>query len=64
MQIRILQNESLEDAENLLPPETIAQEHAATRRHWDLRFELNNTLKIWALPKTPPQKIGEKRLAV
>ena len=45
-------------------PVYVIQEHAATRLHWDLRFEMNDTLKSWALPKEPPQKIGEKRLAV
>ena len=33
------------------------------RLHWDLRFEVNNTLKSWALPKGVP-KGNEKRLAV
>jgi DNA ligase D-like protein (predicted 3'-phosphoesterase) len=42
----------------------VIQEHHASRLHWDLRFEMDDTLKSWALPKEPPQKIGEKRLAV
>ena len=45
-------------------PVYVIQEHHATRLHWDLRLEFENSLKSWALPKTPPQKIGEKRLAV
>jgi DNA ligase D-like protein (predicted 3'-phosphoesterase) len=45
-------------------PVYVIQEHNATRLHWDLRFEIDKTLKSWALPKDPPQKIGEKRLAV
>jgi bifunctional non-homologous end joining protein LigD len=48
----------------LARPVYVIQEHHATRLHWDLRFEFNNTLKSWALPKILPQKIGEKRLAV
>jgi DNA ligase D-like protein (predicted 3'-phosphoesterase) len=45
-------------------PVYVIQEHHASRLHWDLRFEMDKTLKSWALPKIPPQKIGEKRLAV
>jgi len=48
----------------LARPVYVIQEHNATRLHWDLRFEIDNSLKSWALPKIPPQKIGEKRLAV
>jgi DNA ligase D-like protein (predicted 3'-phosphoesterase) len=33
-------------------------------RHWDLRFEFDGVLKSWALPKIPPTKEGEKRLAI
>lgn len=52
------------DKNKLLRPVYVIQEHHATRLHWDLRFEIDNTLKSWALPKIPPIKIGEKRLAV
>ena len=48
---------------NLKRPVYVIQEHHATRLHWDLRFEINNTLKSWALPKGVP-KGSEKRLAV
>jgi len=48
---------------NLKRPVYIIQEHHATRLHWDLRFEINGTLKSWALPKGVP-KGNEKRLAV
>jgi DNA ligase D-like protein (predicted 3'-phosphoesterase) len=44
-------------------PVYVIQEHHATRLHWDLRFEMNGTLKSWALPKGVP-KGNEKRLAV
>lgn len=49
---------------NLERPVYVIQEHHATRVHWDLRLEINDTLKSWALPKTPLEKEGEKRLAV
>ena len=52
------------DQGELKRPAYVIQEHHASRLHWDLRFEIENTLKSWALPKEPPQKIGEKRLAV
>lgn len=52
------------DRTKLERPVYVIQEHAATRLHWDLRFEIDDTLKSWALPKEPPQKVGEKRLAV
>src|SRR2546426_3127236 len=48
----------------LARPVYVIQEHHAKRLHWDLRFEIDNTLKSWALPKIPPQKDGEKRLAI
>jgi DNA ligase D-like protein (predicted 3'-phosphoesterase) len=44
-------------------PVYVIQEHHAKRLHWDLRFEINGTLKSWALPKGVP-KSNEKRLAV
>ena len=49
---------------DLQRPVYVIQEHYAKRLHWDLRFEVDDTLKSWALPKNPPQKEGEKRLAV
>jgi DNA ligase D-like protein (predicted 3'-phosphoesterase) len=44
-------------------PVYVIQEHHAKRLHWDLRFEINGSLKSWALPKGVP-KASEKRLAV
>lgn len=52
------------DHSKLDRPVYVIQEHHASKLHWDLRFEVNNSLKSWALPKEPPQKIGEKRLAI
>lgn len=45
-------------------PVYVIQEHHAKRLHWDLRFEVDDTLKSWALPRNPLLKEGEKRLAV
>jgi len=52
------------EVKKLQRPVYVIQEHHATRLHWDLRFEIDDTLKSWALPKNPPQDEGEKRLAV
>ena len=42
----------------------VIQKHQATRLHWDLRLERDGVLKSWAVPKEPPTKPGERRLAV
>ena len=49
---------------SLQRPVYVIQEHHATRLHWDLRFEEDNVLKSWALPKHPPETEDEKRLAI
>lgn len=52
------------DKQDLVRPVYVIQEHHAKRLHWDLRFEIVDVLKSWALPKPPPQKEGERRLAI
>lgn len=52
------------DKKKIARPVYVIQEHHAKRLHWDLRFEFDGVLKSWTLPKIPPQKEGEKRLAV
>src|SRR3989440_9676826 len=42
----------------------IIQKHDARRLHYDLRLQMEDVLKSWALPKGLPWKKGEKHLAV
>ena len=40
------------------------QRHDASHLHFDLRLEEDDVLKSWAIPKSPPQEEGIKRLAI
>lgn len=42
----------------------VIHKHFASHLHWDLRLEINKTLKSWAVPKQPPKSKGTKRLAM
>jgi len=45
-------------------PRFVIHEHKSRRLHYDLRLELDKTLKSWAVPKKPPSVKGIKRLAI
>src|SRR5205814_5366518 len=41
----------------------VIQQHAASHLHYDLRLEISDTLKSWAVPKGMPLEKGARRSA-